>query len=309
MSDDIFFASIKGFRTRNHLEEVSGWLEKNVVLGHGEADAVGRNLPFEIPMGYPSKAEAMRFTQKLEELGCIMSFESLAQKREREAQEAAIAAAAAAAAEKALEEKQVQQELSGKQKKSKKQGGSDKKAGQDWTKIGLMVAVAVLGILVVWMGLKSGGGNSDDEELSVRYSAIDKSPVMEMQAEAGSAADFSQVVGNMAKFIDKQNYSQEEREQYSDDYYGEVQGAQPQKNRQVRNRNIMLIRVSLAFYNKNKDAWRRLIAEYHNIGANLKVKELVKEMDDIFGVKETVEILGMLHPKVIEEMKKLKQEK
>ncbi len=115
--------------------------------------------------------------------------------------------------------------------------------------------------------------------------------LLEIQQSTGGSAPFSDVVGRMKKHIENQNYSQEERQHYSTEYMGGVEGKEPVKERQVRNRNIQLIRMSLAFYERNRDAWRRLVAEYKAIGANLKVKELIREMSEIFGEDESYLIL------------------
>ncbi len=302
MENEIYFVRIDGFRNKERIPEVIAWLEENVVLGHGEAQQVGSSLPFEIPMGYPSKSEAERFTKALLKLGCSLGFESLSERKRREAAAASAGRQSEQQPEEAVTEKKP--DIRGEQGDEEESESSI--SLKDPKTIMLGVAGGVVLTVMAWLGSQWGG----EEPLSPTVGDPEvNSALVEIQQDAGSAAPFSQVVGNMQRFIEKQNYSQEERREYSSGYFGGVEGVMPIKERQTRNRNIMMLRMSLAFYERNRDSWRRLIMEYQAIVANLKVKELRKEMVDIFGEEETEVILEGLFDDEEEEKEKKKGKK
>lgn len=284
MSGEVYFILIKDFQHKRKLKEVVAWLEKNVVLGHGEAERVDQELPFEIPMGFPSQKDAKEFSQKLEVLGCIIVIESLSQRKARAAQQEA-AVQEELPPVPPVKNKASEEELgtAEKQDKEKEEQPEKKPLPIKQISIGLGALVA---LAVGWFAFNQFSA----EDVKRVASKIDTT-LISMQQEAGSGSPFSQVVGNMQAHIEKQGYSQEERQEHSSNYMGEVQGDKPVLNREVRQRNIMMIQASIAFYRKNGKAWRRLVDEYRAIGATLKVKELRKEMVEVFGEEETAEIL------------------
>ncbi|MBT3309686.1 MAG: hypothetical protein HOL04_02620 [Gammaproteobacteria bacterium] len=281
MSGDVYFVLIRGFKHKNKLKEVVDWLETNVVLGHGEAEQVETSLPFEIPMGFPSKDDAKQFVQKLELYGCIIEIESLSQRKERAQQ----ATAEVAAAEPLVTKKR---EKPSKQKSEPKVSEGKKSIDLKKWVILVLIGVGVIAVaLLGWSGLQK----VDTDKLASSLSKVNTEILSMIQDQTNSGSPFSQVVGNMQQHIDSKNYSQEERVDHSNNYMGAVQGEKPVKNRETRNRNILIIQASIAFYKKNGKAWKRLVAEYRAIGATLKVQELRKEMVEVFGEEETAELL------------------
>lgn len=292
MSGDVHFVLIKDFQHKKKLAEVVAWLEENVVLGHGEAQKVDRSLPFEIPMGFPSRQEAEEFSLKLRMLGCVIATESLSERKARAAREAEaraqaeIESAAKAKPETATEKKAAKQT---------KQPGEDKQATDDSAKKErprwLIPAAATLGVVVVALIIWMGADKVDTKAISEWSDKVDMDLISMLQSDSTAGSPFSQVVSNMQRHIEKQSYTQEERVDHSNTYMWEVQGEQPVKNREARKRNILLIQASIGFYRKNRKAWKRLVDEYAAIGANLKIEEIRKEMVEIFGEAETAEIL------------------
>lgn len=290
MSGDVHFVLIKGFQHKKKLNEVVAWLEENVVLGHGEAEKVDSTLPFEIPMGFPSRQEAEEFSEKLKELGCVIVTESLSERKARAAQEtesharAEIDAAQAGLAGKSA----VQQGDTSIQQEGKDETAEEEDGGRPpW----LIPAAAGLGVVVVALIVWMGGGKVDTEALSEWSDKVDLDIISMVQDQSKSGSPFSEVVGNMQRHIEQQNYSQEERVENSNVYMGEVRGEEPVRNRDTRKRNIAMLQISLAFNKNNRKAWRRLVEEYQMIRATLKVEEIRKEMVEIFGEEETAEIL------------------
>ncbi len=292
MSSDVYFVLIRDFQHKKQLREVTEWLEENVVLGHGEAEQMANNLPFDIPMGFPSKEEAKEFTTKLQMYGCILEFDSLSERNARAAEAAARKAAkeleAAEQPQPAAKKKQTVAEK-GESGPTESAETSEDEGSQRprW----LIPAAAALGVVVVALGVWMGADKVDTKALSEWSDKVDMDIVSMLQADSKSGSPFSEVVGNMQRHIDKQNYSKEERVDHSNTYMGEVKGEQPVKNRETRQRNILMLQASIGFYRENKKAWRRLVDEYRLIGATLKVEELRKEMVEIFGEAETAEIL------------------
>lgn len=297
MSSDVHFVLIKGFHHKRKLAEVVAWLEENVVLSHGEAQKVDSALPFEIPMGFPSKQEAEEFSAKLAMLGCEIVLESLSARKARAAREAEARAQAeieeASKAKPEPTEKPPKQQSKKRKKSQKKRENPSDESEQPeggrprW----LIPAAAALGVVVMVLIGWVGADKVDTKALSEWSDKVDMDVISMLQEESSSGSPFSQVVGNMQRHIEEKNYTKEERVNHSNTYMGEVRGEKPVKNREARKRNIMLIQGSIAFYRENGKAWKRLVDEYAAIGATLKVEEIRKEMVEIFGEAETAEIL------------------
>ena len=296
VSGEVYFVMIRDFHHKRKLSEVISWLQENVVLGQGEAEKVDSALPFEIPMGFPSKEEAKEFTQKLELMGCIIGVESLSERKARaeKAAQAAVEAELAAEAPKSAEPKAASGKKKGERKKPKKAEVREEKdegeaAAKPWVKpllIGVAALLLIALSLLFMRGEEDGGSSAKDFLKLPDFSMLD-----DIRSQSSSGSPFSEVVGNMQRHIEQQQYSQEERVGYSKGYGGAVEGAKPVMNRKVRRRNIMLLQASIGFYRENAKSWKRLVAEYQAIGATLKVEELRKEMVEIFGEAETAEIL------------------
>jgi len=143
----------------------------------------------------------------------------------------------------------------------------------------------LLGV-AAWWGLQSGEG-----EVSTPPQGVEHEMLSKIKSAAFSGMGRAETEENVQRIIEENNYSQEEREQHSKAYMQEVEGEKPVLNRAVRNRNIAIIRASLAFHNKNVKAWKRLAAEYQTIGANLMVDEIRREVSEIFGEARAAEII------------------
>jgi hypothetical protein len=303
VSSDVYFVLIKDFQHKNQLREVVEWLEESVVLGHGEAEQLAHNLPFDIPMGFPSKEEAKEFTTKLRMYGCILEYESLTERNARA--ERARERSAAAAAEPPPPPQQPSPEEQSKGERGKKRGMREKKGkqekraepaeggGQSKRLLGPVAGIAAAVLAVLGMALfgyqqMSDGGGESETQVAAN---VDPQIVSQVKEQMNSGSPFSQVVANMQRHIEQKNYSSQQRIEHSGNYMGAVKGEQPVKNRETRQHNITMAQVAIAFYRKNKKAWKRLVAEYQMIGATLKVEELRKEMVELFGEEETIEIL------------------
>lgn len=294
MSGEVYFILIRDFEHKRKLDEVIAWLEKNVVLGHGEAEQVESALPFEIPMGFPGRQDAIDFSATLAMLGCVIEIESLS---ERKARAKAVEAAVAAEIEKAEEPKKPKEPKPEKpkaknpaqQREQERETPVPEEAAEapQWIKPAAIALAVALLLAVGWMTLR----DVDTEDIKEWSDKIDLDIISMVQTESSSGSPFSQVVSNMQRHIEQQNLTQEERIDNSSTYLNEVKGEKPVKNRETRHRNIMIIQASIAFYKKNAKAWKRLSAEYAAIGATLKVEEIRKEMVEIFGEEETAEIL------------------
>ncbi len=302
MSSDVFFVLIRGFHHKKQLQEVVDWLEENVVLGHGEAELVEHQLPFEIPMGFPSREEAKDFVSKLEALGCMIGTESLSERKARaekaargESDEDMVEETISAVQREATRpsrDEQGGEPVGAREQRSSEMEEKDKKEEKATPKPWKHIAGIALAVGAVLAMALYGYQQMSDGDTDTVSGKVDQRIMSQLHGGGGSGGSFAQVVSNLQAFIEKQNYTPAQRVEHSTTYQKEVKGDKPIRHRETRQHNIEMLQVSIAFYRKNKDAWRRLVAEYQAIGASLKVEELRKEMVEIFGEEDTAEILA-----------------
>ena len=286
MSQLAYFPSITSIRDPKLIPEIESWLEKNALLTADQAQMVRVALPLEIPMGLPSEEDVELFIEELRALGCEIKIDQRAMDEPKvpPVTENPIA-------EQLTEEEQPEQSgessLPSETDQPVVETVVTKKPIWLWVVGALLLLLAV----VVWWGFQQEEGVTPNQSEGVVDGLL-----LKVRSAAFSGMSTDEVVADVQRIIEEKNLSPEERKQYSSAYMEEVEGERPVMKRAVRNRNIAIIRSSLAFYNKNEKAWKRLAAEYQSIGANLMVDEVRKEVAEIFGEERAAEIIPLEEP-------------